>query len=213
MTVPVLVAFAVSYLAARAWLVLWGATRDERDGAMAGDAILADAQSSTTHAITIDAPPEDVWPWLVQIGQGRGGFYSYAAFENLFGAHMRNADRIVPELQTLVVGDAIPIHPRAAPYLVAEIDAPQTLVLRGDEGLVAGTTWAFEVRAAENETSRFVARMRVQAPGNGVARALRRALTWLVLEPGHGLMERRMLKGLADRASRDPRRSQSCPES
>ncbi|MEM6571239.1 MAG: hypothetical protein AAF957_22705 [Planctomycetota bacterium] len=189
--------------AGRSWLVRWGATDAERRAAMPGDALFPAAPSSVTHAISIDAPPDDVWPWIVQIGQGRGGFYSYAALENLLGARMRNADAIEPDLQSLAVGDAIPIHPRLDPFFVDAIDAGRSLVLRGDAGAVAGTSWAFSLAPSGERGTRLVARMRIHRGGEGApGRAVSLLWSVLVLEPGHSIMERRMLLGVAVRAER-----------
>ena len=89
----------------RPWHLRWGATDEEIDESYPGDAIVPRPQVASTRALTINAPVEDVWPWLVQIGQGRGGFYSYTWFENLFLTHMKNADRILPQFQRLEVGE------------------------------------------------------------------------------------------------------------
>lgn len=92
-----------SYLAIRPWYLSWGATNEEVARAMPGDL----DQIGWTRAITIDASAEQVWPWLVQWGQGRGGWYSYDWLENLFGFDIHTADRILPEYQNLAIGDPI----------------------------------------------------------------------------------------------------------
>lgn len=79
------------------------------------DELVEHPKLNATHAITIDAPASAVWPWLVQMGQTRGGFYSYAWLENLVGCHMHNADQIHPEWQDLKVGDQVWLHPKAPP--------------------------------------------------------------------------------------------------
>ncbi|HEY7362445.1 MAG TPA: hypothetical protein VH642_16635, partial [Streptosporangiaceae bacterium] len=83
----------------------WGATPEEAARELPGDDLLASPDVIATRAITIDAPPAAVWPWLVQMGSGRGGVYTYDWIENLFGLDMHSADRIVPEWQTMRVGD------------------------------------------------------------------------------------------------------------
>ena len=93
----------------RTTVLTWGATPDEAARSLAGDELLAHADVVSTRAVTIDAPPADVWPWLVQMGSGRGGAYTYDWVENLFGLGMRSADTIHPEWQDLGVGD---LHPR-----------------------------------------------------------------------------------------------------
>ena len=91
-------------LAVRPWHVRWGATDEEVNERLPGDELVRHPNVEATHAVTIKAPAEEVWPWLVQIGQDKGGFYSYSWLENLAGCRLRNADRIVPEFQRLKVG-------------------------------------------------------------------------------------------------------------
>ena len=87
------------------WQRNWGATEEEVAMALPGDELTPPPIEQNTRAITIAAPPEEVWPWLVQMGADRGGFYSYAWLENLFGLKIHNADRIVDGWQQLAVGD------------------------------------------------------------------------------------------------------------
>lgn len=96
---------AAYWLLVRPWHQKWGATNQEADASFSGDELIPYAPWRTTHAITIQAPIEMVWSWVVQMGQGRGGFYSYDWLENLFGMNIHNADRILPEYQQLKVGD------------------------------------------------------------------------------------------------------------
>ena len=93
-------AYALSAVVARPWMDRWGSTAEERALLLACDELVPDAEQQT-HAVTVDAPPEKVWPWLVQIGQGRAGFYSHDRLERLVGADIRNADKIRPEWRTL----------------------------------------------------------------------------------------------------------------
>ena len=98
-----LLVLVLGYLAINPWLLRWGATEEEVKQAMPGDL----DHIGWTRGITIDATPEEIWPWLVQWGQGRGGWYSYDWLENLFGFDIHTADRILPEYQNLKVGDPI----------------------------------------------------------------------------------------------------------
>src|SRR5690242_10440737 len=99
---------AIAYaLVFRPWHLRWGATDEETTETLPGDALVPHPKSQATHAITIHAPVAEVWPWLVQVGQDKGGFYSYTWLENLVGCQMRNADRIVPQFQQLQVGDKV----------------------------------------------------------------------------------------------------------
>lgn len=92
---------------ARPRLLRWGATDQEVDGLLPGDDLIPNADVTATRAITISASADQVWPWIAQLGQGRGGFYSCDFLENLIGADIHSADRIVPELQGIDVGDAM----------------------------------------------------------------------------------------------------------
>jgi len=89
----------------RPWHQHWGITHDELSRSWPGDDLVPNACGDATHAITINAPALQIWPWIVQIGQDRAGFYSYTQLENLFGCEMRNAGQIVPEWQERHLGD------------------------------------------------------------------------------------------------------------
>ena len=121
----------------------WGATDAELVRGMAGDALSLHPSFLATRAITINATPEIIWPWLLQMGYGRAGFYGYDALENLGSARgIRSAERIIPELQQVVVGDALPLS--AAGGLVVNAIAPnQFIVWSGASGTYPGAfTWA-----------------------------------------------------------------------
>ena len=107
----------------------WGATNAEVEMSLHGDKYVPRPKGVMTQAITIHASAAEVWPWIVQIGQGRGGFYSYEFLENVTGCNIRNADRIIPELQDLQVGDPIYLYPKTPPLPVAVIEKESTLVL------------------------------------------------------------------------------------
>ena len=97
-----------------------------------GDDLVANPALESTRAITIQAPASTIWPWLVQLGQGRGGFYSYQRLENLIGSDIHNADSIVPEYQDLKVGDQVRISREGPAFEVAAVERDSTLILRGD---------------------------------------------------------------------------------
>ena len=88
----------------RRWHMTWGATAQEAGGQVAGDELMPDAGIVATRVVEINAPPAAIWPWLVQMGPGRGGAYTYAWIEGRLGIDIRNTDRIIPELQDLKVG-------------------------------------------------------------------------------------------------------------
>ena len=101
----------------RPWHLRWGATDAEVDMTLPCDELVEQPKLNATHAITINAPASKIWPWLVQMGQTRGGFYSYDWLENLVGCHMHNADRIHAEWQELQVGDEVWLHPKAPQFI------------------------------------------------------------------------------------------------
>lgn len=189
-------------------MATWGATFGESIETLPGDELVEVARYRATHAISIDAPPEVVWAWLVQIGQGRGGMYSYDWLENLVGLDMHSADAIVPELQTLAVGDLVRLVPEGTEpdlaFVVDRLEAPHLLVL-GPEGshaeaLASGLpypAWTFLIRPAE-VGSRLVVRFRCDFRPTVRGYATNK---W-ALEPIHLLMERKMLRGIKERAER-----------
>jgi hypothetical protein len=167
------------------WQHRWGATDEEAHRAMPGDDLIPDA-ASTTRAITIAAPAERVWPWLVQIGDGRAGWYSYDWIDN---DGQPSADRIIPQLQQLQVGDQILMLPEMGPR-VREVE-PNRYVVAGDQE--AGV-WCLALYPA-SRGCRLVSRWRVSWPLTPAT------AFWILLsDPGAFLMERKMLKGIRSRA-------------
>jgi hypothetical protein len=198
---------------ARHWYNRWGATTAEVAGTMPGDKLVPLPKLSSTRAITIDAPPEEVWAWLAQIGQGRGGFYSFDTLENLLRRDIHSADRIVPELQQLRESDLILLaRTDGAPcYRVAMVRPPQVLVLAGADPQTRAaqpvpaspddmaTTWQWMLRPADGgRGTRLVARQRYSYPR-------RQSVLWHLVEPVSFVMERRMLAGIKTRAEADAR--------
>jgi hypothetical protein len=192
-------------LALRPWYLNWGATDEEIAKTWPGDELCPDAASVATRAITIHAPAGEVWPWIVQIGQDRGGFYSYSWLENLFGARIHNADNILPDCQTLEVGDAVRMTPRERYggrgfVRVARIEPGRALVLVSPEDFIPavrndrapGGVWTFVLEPVDERNTRFIVRSRSGAkPGAG---------RFLVFDPAHFVMERKMMLGIRDRA-------------
>jgi hypothetical protein len=168
----------------RPWHLRWGAAPEDEKRALPGDEFLPEGGTQILHAVTIDAPVEEVWPWLAQLGQDRGGFYSYEWLENLAGCEMRNADRIHPEWQHRELGETVHLHPAGG--LKVNVFEPGRAL-----GLEGWGTFALEpVGAAE---TRLIAR-------GGVPRGVRAATYGLLMEIPHFLMERRMLLGIKERA-------------
>ncbi len=165
--------------------------------------LIANADLTATRAITVRASAEQVWPWLAQLGQGRGGFYSYDFLENLVGCDIHSADRIVPEWQDVGVGDEVRFAPGVG-LAMASLERGRSLVLRG--GVPVGKTappydftWAFELRDQPDETTRLLVRERY---------AYTRPWARLIVEPTEVLsfvMSEKMLQGIKDRAERAAR--------
>lgn len=189
-------AFAVA-LAARKWQLHWGANAREVTAALPGDDLIAEADLVATRAITVTAPASEVWPWLAQLGQARGGFYSYDAWENLVGCDIHSADRIVAEWQHVEVGDEVKLHPDVS-MTVAGLDEGRALVLRGGVpmGKVAAPydcTWAFVLRDQPDGSTRLVMRERYGYTARWAG---------LLIEPVEAvsfMMSRKMLRGVRDR--------------
>src|SRR5262245_61240041 len=196
--VPTLIAIltlaALYWFPIRRWMNRWGATSSDLSRVMAGDCLLADWTYSGTTAVTINAAPEHIWPWLVQIGYQRGGLYSYDWLDRLFGYLDRpSATRILPEFQHLAVGDRIPLG-RGPSWPVAVVEPNRALVLdmRNMGGL--DWVWQFGLYPIDESRTRLVSRSRVRAEAVW-ARLLTHAI-----EPAAFLMMRRMLLGLKQRA-------------
>lgn len=179
----------------RPWHLRWGATDEEVEKRLPGDEVASGRALDTTRAITIHAPIAQVWPWLVQIGQGRGGFYSYTWLENLVGCRMENADRVHPELQSLAPGEPIYLHPKAPPLLVTHLEPGRALVL--------GTSWAFVLQPIDERTTRLLVRGRGRFENPDLGAVLNFLYWRLVFEPAHFVMERKMMLGIKARAERE----------
>jgi hypothetical protein len=176
----------------RRWCLTWGARPDEVSRKLPGDELLADAGIVSTRAITVDAPPAAIWPWLVQMGSGRGGVYTYDRIENLLGLNMHSAREILPQFQDLKAGDELPLGPGRPAMQVAVCDPEHTLTFQFADG---NWVWIFALFAEDGET-RLISRNRIAAAGAPPARLF----NMLVMEPGSLIMERKMLLGIKQRA-------------
>jgi hypothetical protein len=185
---------ALYWFPMRRWFGRWGTAANERTRAMLGDGAVTDPTYSATLAITVDAPPENIWPWLVQIGYRRGGLYSYDWLDRLFGYLDRpSADTILPQFQQLTVGDEIPIG-RGQGFPVTAIEPYRALVLSG-AGDGFAWLWQFGLYPLDERATRLVSRNRVRVP-----RTIGSWLFMRLIEPAAFLMTRRMLIGLKRRA-------------
>jgi hypothetical protein len=194
---PVLVIFVLATLywfPVRRWLARWGTTSEELTRPMAGDAILPNPTHWATHAVTIEAPPDDIWPWLVQLGYRRGGLYSYDWLDQLFGIlDGPSAHEVLTAFQQLAVGDKIRLGPRQE-LTVAALHEKRALVLRysGDE---FQWVWQFGLYPLNEQRTRLISR--------GTERYKNSAGAWLfmrVMEPAAFVMTRRMLLNVKHRA-------------
>jgi hypothetical protein len=186
----------------RPWHQRWGATDEELTEALPGDEVKPDAGAQVTHAITIDAPAETVWKWLVQIGQGRGGFYSYDWLENFFGLQIHNTEEIKPGWQRLKIGDFVrSAHDDwlggrfrgKAGWFVVRMDENRALVLRDE---IERGSWAFVLKPVDATKTRLIIRARGDKPAN----LPMQLFSYGFIEPAHFIMERKMLLTLKKRA-------------
>jgi hypothetical protein len=176
---------------ARRWYLTYGATDEEVAQALPGDELLPHPDLLSTRAVRIEAAPATVWPWLVQMGSGRGGAYTYDWIENLFGLDMHSADEILPQFQHLAVGDVLPLGPNGPGMRVEICDPERSLVFRSTDG---AWVWIFHLETRWLGT-RLISRNRIAVPSR-----TRRLVDRVVMEPGSLVMERRMLRGIKDRA-------------
>ncbi len=218
-TLAVLAGLAVYVFFIRPWHLRWGATDAELAAYLPGDDLVAHPKIVATHAITIQGSAADVWPWLVQMGQGRAGFYSYEWIENLMGLNIRNSDRILHEFQNLKVGDLVPFAADGTGVPVAVLEPNRALVLGGrvdaqtkgpmalkdrDPNAYYETSWAFFLQPVDAHTTRLIERFRTDwGPDTFGNTFFYRG----ILEPGTFIMERKMLLGIKERVEAAAERS------
>ena len=179
----------------RHWHLRWGATDAEVVSAMPGDEIVPEPSFIATRAITIAAPPEDVWPWIVQIGTWRAGFYSYDLFDN---AARPSADRILPQFQATRVGDWVPMS-----STVNETTAFKVKAFEPNQWLLWAkphSTWSWTLTPVDGGRTRLVTRLKENydwrsSPGLAL-------LTLILFELGDFPMMRKLLVGIRWRAER-----------
>jgi len=189
-------AFVVYRLALRKRAFRWGATCAEAEAALPGDELLPGADVVSTRAISVDAAPANIWPWLVQMGpHDRGGAYTYDWIENLLGLEMHSADEILSDLQQLEVGDAV-FGKGGQAMRAAVVEPERALVFRADDG---NWVWAFVLEPGGEGRTRLISRNRFRSK----AMPLLMRIAWnLVVDPGSLVMERKMLRGIKERAER-----------
>ena len=159
---------------------------DEATRSLPGDELVADAKVRWNHAITIRARPADIWPWLVQMGCRRAGWYSYDGLDN---GGVRSAERIVPEFQQVQVGDIFPMSPKVEDTFVVRLLEPERALVLGDAA--GGMAWEFVLEPVDENSTRVIARVR--ATYDTLALGLFLKVFW---HPTHFAMERRQLVNL-----------------
>lgn len=188
-------AAALAYLRwGRPWVLGWGATDEERAASLPGDGILDTVAIQTTRAVTVEAAAERVWPWLVQMGpRPRAGVYTYDWIERLLGIDIENANRILPEFQTLAVGERFVLN-ETTDLTVRVVEPGRALVFQWAPG---NATWTFALLPVGANRTRLISRNRIPGGGFGF---------WAgmvpFMEPGSLVMERKMLAGIKERAER-----------
>lgn len=197
---------SIYFLAVRPWFRAWGADAALRRATLPGDGLVLNGRPRETRAIVVRAPASAVWPWVAQIGQDRGGFYSFAILENLVGCELHNLDHVEPSLQSWKLGDRLWMYPPTkaggmgqAPLalhepgraLVFYTRRPGTRLVDPPDG-----TWAFIVEPVDERSSRFIMR----ADGTPSPGLLGTAFESTVFEPIHFVMERKMMEGVKLRA-------------
>jgi hypothetical protein len=191
----------------RSWYNRWGATTEEVTQPLPGDDLVPVPKLGYTRALTIQASPEIIWPWLAQMGQGRGGLYSFDGLENLAGCKIHSVDRIIPELQDPQVGELIRLGPKGYPcFAVASAEPARALVLisadpktgqpvelsaQAEKGYSIAT-WQFILQPLDSNTTRMVVRQRLSYSPD-------MAWIWRLTEPVGFVMERKMMLGIRRR--------------
>jgi hypothetical protein len=190
-TATLLAALAALYPLMRRPILTWGATTQEAASRLPGDELLEEADGVSTRAITIGAPAAAVWPWLAQMGPSpRGGAYTYDWIENLLGLDMHSVDRVLPEFQHPEVGDTIGLGSKR--MRIERVEPRHLLVWRSEDG---NWVWMFVLEETGGAT-RLISRNRFRLP------TVAARIGMLPMEPGSLIMERRMLRGIKERAER-----------
>ncbi len=184
----------------------WGTVGTEASGPLPGDELVPQSKWSYTLGVTVDAPPKAVWPWIAQIGQGRGGFYTYQTLENMAGCRITNTTEILPDHQHPAVGEGISLHPDVPPLRIEIVDPPNALVLFGSPAEIGGedswgvSTWQFVVKPRSDGSSRLLTRGRYDYTADWKSRL---AFGRFPIEVISFVMSRRMMLEMKRLAERD----------
>jgi len=199
-------AVAALLYATRRYYRNWGTTKEESRARLPGDELVGRPAVQSTEGVWINAPADVVWPWLLQMGQGRGGLYSYQTLENLIGLHYDNTDRIHPEWQRLEPGDEVRLAPKGwmgrrngVTMQVAEVIDKEAIVLRGTPPEFPWDgVWSFHLAPHRDDRSRLLVRTRARLRHPG------EVLTTELAGPVTALVARGMLLGIKRRVESLP---------
>ena len=197
----------------RWWYMHWGATESEAARLLPGDELVPHPRVKYTRGITIEARPDRIWPWLVQIGQGKGGLYSYEQLENLAGCDIHNTDRILPQFQNIKVGDQVKLGPKGYPsFTVLGVYPQEALVLAAADVIPEPhdqklpnplpaeytlSNWVFFLNPITSHSTRLLVRGWLDYEPN----SWKNWLVWRVItEPIAFVMERKMMHEIKKRA-------------
>jgi hypothetical protein len=176
----------------------WGATDAEMKRSLPGDEMVPEPRGGYTHAITINAPRQQVWLWVAQIGQERGGFYSYDFLENLVGLNIHSVDKIIPEYQHDEKSPGLKLAPKVPPLPVACIEPERTLAFGGWVDPNTPSSWLFFMDDAGENRTRLISRWRFSyKPSIGF-----RIGFGVIVQSIACVMQRKMLLGIKKRADR-----------
>jgi hypothetical protein len=184
-TAFLVVLVAIFYLVYRPWQLSWGATADEVSRPMVGDGLVEDPTFNATRAVTINAPAEQIWPWIVQIGYKRAGFYSWDILDN---DGIPSAERILPEYQNLKIGDVVPLSEETDAEVLDMESNEQLLLVFPSDGTV---TWAWALYKIDADRTRLVTRLRWRTTS---------AISQFTLDAFEIIMMRKCLLGIKRRA-------------
>jgi hypothetical protein len=176
------------------WMDRWGATDEEIAASFPGDELVPAPASFVNRAVTVNATPEKIYPWIVQLGADKGGMYSYDWFEsNILQCNQKNAERIHNEWQELKLGDEMNMCPEGSgppPYIIAQIVPNKAIIMGHKENGEWVDLWQFIILPQADGTSRIITRTRTMMVGG----------LWTIIHPGVFVMERGMLLGIKERA-------------
>lgn len=211
--VSAIVAVAIAYAAViRPWVRGWGADEADADAPLPGDDLVAEPTAAETRAVNIAAPVAAVWPWLAQMGDGRGGWYS---FESRDGK-MTSAESILPDFQSIAVGDTLSVADGGVIFVVKSVEPQASLVLYTDSSMVRPTTtdedatnkrrqipefkvsWGFYIKPTDDGGTRLIERFRAYTPATGSQMPVIREL----MGTGIILMARKQMLAIKERAER-----------